>query len=166
MRRGGGKNKGAAQERLVAKQLSLWISKGKHEDLYWRSSMSGGRSTVAFKRGVRLAAQAGDISCVNPLGRKLTDKFLIEIKFYKNLVYHGLITQKGHLVEFWHEVQKQASRYDKSPMLIARQNQLPAVICLTRTALRGFNVRPVLIAPKLDLAIALFDDFLKDATPP
>jgi len=47
MRKGGGKAKGASFERDICRRLSLWVSAGKQEDVFWRSAMSGGRSTVA-----------------------------------------------------------------------------------------------------------------------
>jgi hypothetical protein len=53
MRKGGGKQKGSQFERDVCRELSLWVSHGKQEDVYWRSAMSGGRSTVAALKGAR-----------------------------------------------------------------------------------------------------------------
>jgi len=125
-----GKQKGASFERQVCVQLSLWMSGDKHEDYYWRSSMSGGRSTVAAKSGKRLAAQAGDISCVNQLGAAFTDQFYCECKSYRDLNYAGLFTGKGKLIEFWRETRKQAAHYSKHPLLIAKQNQQPIIISL------------------------------------
>ena len=55
MRKGGGKAKGSSFERLICKELSLWITGGEHQDVFWRSAMSGGRSTVAMKKGDKLA---------------------------------------------------------------------------------------------------------------
>jgi hypothetical protein len=130
VKKGGGKAKGAAWERECCKHLSLWVSDGKNEDLFWRSAMSGGRATVALAKGKRLAAQAGDITCISTLGRALTDMYFIECKHYRDLDLRGVFTGKGKLCEFWDEVNKQAAQYDKSPMLIAKQNNLPAFVCI------------------------------------
>lgn len=152
-----GKQKGAGWEREVSVKLSLWVSGGEHEDYYWRSSMSGGRSTVAAKRGKRLAAQAGDISCINPLGSSLTDKFYIELKFYKSLDFAGLLKGTGNLAKFWIETRKQAQLYRKEPLLIAKQNQCPAIACFAWSAIYS----PItLAAPKLHLWAVLLDELL------
>ncbi len=168
MKQGGGKSKGASFERDACVKLSLWTSDGAHEDLYWRSSMSGGRSTVAAKLGKRLAAQAGDITAIHPLGQPLIKHFLIECKHYQSLDFDGLITGKGQLVNFWQVALKQAAVYGKQPMLIAKQNRFPTVICMTREGYADIfmNVVPTLLsAPRLRLRMFLFDDFLKHAKP-
>ena len=162
MRPGGGKAKGASKEREVCKRLSLWLSKGEHEDLLWRSAMSGGRSTVGFAKGKRLAAQAGDISCIHPMGASFIAKFLVEVKDYADLQYKGLITGKGHLVEFWCETVVQARNYHKLPLLIAHQSRQPMIACVSQLGHMEFIASPVLIVPKLDLFILLFEDLLRD----
>lgn len=165
MKSGGGKSKGSAFERLVCVKLSLWLSSGLHEDLLWRSSMSGGRATVAHAKGKRLAAQSGDISAIHELGMPLTNKFLLECKFYRDLEYSGLITGKGKLIQFWNTACIEAERYSKEPMLIAKQNQKPITVCLKPETMQAFGLNAELIAPKQELAIILFDDFIAGAKP-
>lgn len=167
MRSGGGKIKGAEFERSVCKALSLWISSGKDEGLFWRSAMSGGRSTVAHAKGKHLATQAGDISAVGEAGMPFIATYVVECKTYKTLDYHGLVTGKGKLVEFWHAVRAEAVRYDKLPILIARQNQHKTIVCLDKYGLsRLLSFRASLTLPHLDMNIVLFDEFLKTAKVP
>ena len=52
--------------------------------------MSGGRSTVAAAKGKRLAAQAGDISCIHPIGQPFIDQFMVECKSYRDLAIRGV----------------------------------------------------------------------------
>lgn len=156
-----GKQKGAAFEREICVKLSLWISKGQQEDCYWRSAASGGRSTVAAGRGKRLAAQAGDISCIHPIGAPLTDMFYLECKAYRDLKFVGLLKGKGHLVEFWCETIVQARNYGKLPLLIAKQNQQPVIACTSSAGRLKLTASPVLIVPNLDMYILLFEDLLK-----
>lgn len=163
MRKGGGKAKGANFERSVCKSLSLWVSHDKHEDVFWRSAMSGGRSTVAHTKGKRLAQQAGDITCIHPVGQPFANKFLMECKNYRDLQYYGLLSSKGNLVKFWLEVRRQARRYGKMPLMVAKQNQQPATVCLTRDGAKLLKVCPVVTAPKLNLRIVLLDEFLRTA---
>jgi len=68
MRPGGGKAKGAEFERSVCKRLSMWISRGKRDDLFWRSAMSGGRATIGKAAGADRSAQAGDVSAISDGG--------------------------------------------------------------------------------------------------
>jgi hypothetical protein len=160
------KQKGASFERLICTQLSLWLSGGKQEDLLWRSSMSGGRSTVAAAKGKRFAQQAGDISAIHPLGHKLTDNFYPECKSYRDLNFVGLLQRRGKLADFWLETCKQARHYKKFPLLIAKQNQQPIIVCLSREGQALLGVNAHLMVPPMGLRIVLFDKFLKTAKVP
>lgn len=169
MRKGGGKQKGSQFERDACRQLSLWVSHGKHEDVFWRSAMSGGRSTVAHAKGKRLAAQAGDISCIHPSGQYLASRFVFECKFYADLNYTGLLTRRGNLVEFWDTLKAEAVRYGKTPFLIARQNRQPTTICLSMESMLTLGIitaNALMVAPYLDLYIFNADNFFSGIEPP
>lgn len=125
-----GKQKGSAFERDVCKSLSLWVSKGKQTDLFWRSAMSGGRATVGRKKG-ELLRVAGDICAVTPEGHVLTDKYYIECKFYRDLDIDAFFTKsRGKLTQFWIECAEGARNYNKAPMLIAKQNLIPTLVLM------------------------------------
>lgn len=163
MRKGGGKVKGASFERDICRQLSLWISKGTQEDVYWRSAMSGGRSTVAFAKGKRLAAQSGDMSCIHPIGEAFASTFFVEMKDYTDLNFIGLLKGKGHLVEFWAEAVVQARNYNKLPMLIAHQARQPVIACVDSAGMLILNLlthKTITVHP-LDLYIIPFEEFLR-----
>lgn len=128
--------------------------------------MSGGRSTVAAAKGKRLATQCGDISAIHPEGSKLTDKFLIECKAYRDLNFTGLLLKRGKLAEFWLETRKQAVQYKKYPMLIAKQNQQPVIICLSKEGQQELAVSAHWMIPPMGLRIMLFDQFIKTAKRP
>ncbi len=168
MRKGGGKAKGASFEREICRELSLWVSHGKQEDSYWRSSMSGGRSTVAARKGKRLVAQSGDISCIHPVGQAFADRFYIECKFYADLNFLGLLTGKGRLMEFWGEALVQAAAYSKLPLLIAKQNRMLTMVCLCNIGSRelGLDKRALLIAPQKNLRIIPLHEFTQYAARP
>jgi hypothetical protein len=124
-----GKQKGSAFERKICKQLSLWISAGKREDLFWRSAMSGGRATVGRKSGKDHAKHAGDITATDPEGHALTDAWYVECKTYKDLfIMAGMLSGTGLLAKFWRETCDQATHYKRMPMLIAHQNQQPTIV--------------------------------------
>ena len=157
-----------AFEREVCVKLSLWISEGKQEDCFWRSSMSGGRSTVAAAKGKRLAAQAGDISCIHPIGQPFIDQFMVECKSYRDLQYEGLVTGKGALATFWRTAQYEAIKYEKSPLLIARQNQQPSIACVDFHGMKVLELELLicLTAPLQNFYAVRFDSFLDMAKRP
>lgn len=152
-----GKQKGGAFERDVCRKLSLWVSGGKQSDLFWRSAMSGGRATVARNRGESVR-QAGDITAVAPEGHILTDKYYVECKFYKDLdILSFILNNKGKLAGFWKDTKREADRHgDRYPMLIAKQNNTPALFIVPFSDFSGRAVN-------IDEAfIFKFDDVLKD----
>jgi len=159
---GGGKQKGSAFEREVCKRLSLWITGGEKEDCLWRSAMSGGRATLAKRKGVNLSRQAGDISAVAPEGHRLTDRFYVECKHLKTLDLAGLFRDTGMLARVWGVARSEANDYKKLPMLIARQNRLPTLVVLNAAGTNLLNLRSkvCLSQPQLGMNLVTFDDLL------
>lgn len=133
MRKGGGKSKGAEFERCIAKKLSLAMTKGKRDDIFWRSAMSGGVATVAFKKGGKNITQVGDITAIDPIGHKLTDNFVFECKRYKKIRWESLVygkPDKGNILEFWRKLYSEAIQIDKSPILIIKENGKEPIACI------------------------------------
>lgn len=157
MKAGGGKAKGGAFEREVCRTLSLYTSNGRRDDLFWRSAMSGGRATLKERKGQRATAQAGDISAIDPAGHVLTDHFLVECKFYKDLnllSFFGVPASGrsgGVLSKFWQDTVDKANTNAKHPLLIAKQNGRPPLLFVWQHTLAGVagdivhRVGPVLL---------------------
>lgn len=80
MKKGRGKAKGGAFERLICKKLSLWWTDGEREDVFFRTSSSGGRATQRSKQGKKTFGQYGDIQAADPIGQPLMDLCVIECK--------------------------------------------------------------------------------------
>jgi len=167
MRPGGSKQKGAAFERQVCKQLSLWVSNGARGDLFWRSAMSGGRATVAAKQGAKLAAQAGDISVVSGDRRAswLIDNYYIECKHLKQVSLRALIHRtKTGLGEIWDTAVTEATRYNKTAVLIAKQNHYDTYLMVSVNWHRADFIDPrVPLRARFFLQrmdVFLFDDVL------
>lgn len=127
-----GKQKGSAFERLVCKRLSLWITQGQQEDVFWRSAMSGGRATNmrARRHWVHGGHATGDICAVGEVGHEFTDTWFIELKFYKDLSILSFVLglEKGTLHQFWTVARREAQKHKKLPMLIAKQNMLEPLV--------------------------------------
>jgi hypothetical protein len=147
---GGGKAKGASFEREMCVKLSLWISHGKRQDLLWRSSMSGGRATIASRKGIKHQA-VGDICAVAPEGHKLTDHFFIECKHVKKLdIASFILNNRGELAKFWKVACKQAREHLRQPLLIAKENgREPLVICKPRGLRMYCYDQPITLNPEI-----------------
>jgi hypothetical protein len=129
MRPGGGHGKGATFERLCCKRLSLFVTRGVRDDVFWRSSMSGGRATLQLKQDIVNLAQSGDMTAIAREGYDLCERCLFEYKAYKDLnILEALLKGTGLLAKFWRETGTAAHRYSKNPVLIAKQNYMPAII--------------------------------------
>jgi hypothetical protein len=157
----------------VCKHLSLWVTGGKKEDVFWRSAMSGGRATVGGRKGKDLARQAGDITSVAPEGHLLTDDYYIECKFYRDLRLDAFLLGKGPLAKMWKTALTEAKRYKRSAMLIARQNNTPTLMLVqddhtTRYHFTGVGGKAVTymgdsvaVVNPLECLVYLFDDVTK-----
>jgi hypothetical protein len=170
MKSGGGKQKGSAFERSVCSELSLWLSGGQRKDLLWRSAMSGGRSTIARKKGDILGAQIGDISAVDPEGNRLLRLVMIECKAYKDFEFtSGVLDRKGTLWGFWAKLREEALSYRRHPMLIGRQNNRPAFCLIAEDCFNHFGLHAdhfIALLPQWYCGMILFDVFLREATIP
>jgi hypothetical protein len=158
-RAGSGKSKGSSFEREVCKDLSRWVSGGKHEDLFWRSAMSGGRATVGRKKGKSHKAHAGDITCTHARGHALTDYWCIECKFYRDLNIDLFMFDKGgNLDRFWKQAWDTARNHDKEPMLIAKQNFKPTIVVVPLSTLDDFQWARLASIAEFDLHdVAILD---------
>lgn len=162
------KAKGSFFERRVCNELSLWLTDGERKDLFWRSAMSGGRSTVGKKRGDILKSSAGDIAAVDPAGHVLTNSFYIECKFVKSLDLQALYTHKGSLIKYWGTTKDEAKEYKKVPMMIAKQNFVPTILCINKTGMELFGIKRNMInlhIPSLDLFMCDYQIFLDTIEP-
>lgn len=171
MKSGGGKQKGASFEREICVALSKWITDGEEEDVFWRSAMSGGRATVALKKGKKLTSQSSDITATKAIGELLTKHFSIECKFYADLslepFFYGA---KSGFRSFWQQVNEDAATFGKMPMLIAKQNRRDILLVLDDAGVSFFTdlygKLPIhLKMLPLGMSILFFDKFLEFADP-
>jgi len=123
MRKGKGKNKGNAFERLVSNALDAWwkVPKG----TFWRSKISGGSN------------EPGDIT---PRVLEVDDKplqwpFVIECKHYKEIKFSQLLNasklkEGGQIVKWWKQLTDdyESTGYTKIRLLIFRGNNTPIYV--------------------------------------
>jgi hypothetical protein len=167
MRPGGGKAKGAQFEREVCKALSEWITNGKHQDVFWRSAMSGGRATVSHRKGTRLKAQEGDLSAIRREGIPFLNRFVVECKSYRDLSIKSFmqeeVTNQESALGFWRTLLKVKG---KRPMLVMKESRfLDTMVVLDSGGAMDLNITDIHLAyfPLHDVRIILFSDFLDAA---
>jgi hypothetical protein len=158
MKAGAGKAKGGAFEREVCKRLSLWLSQGQRNDLMWRSAMSGGRATLQFNLGKVNRTQSGDVSAIDREAYAFCQRTFVECKSYKDLsIARGFVCETGTLFNFWRTACREAEKYDKRPLLIARQNLYPT-LAITRMADSIFDREPLIVLNNWQVSVYRFDD--------
>lgn len=174
-KRGGhSKGKGAGFERSICRKLSLWVSEGARDDVFWRSAMSGGRATIGLQHGSKRGAQAGDLSAIHPLGYPLVKYFFVECKFYTALNAQQVIFGKaGLLGRIWRKTQKQAKDHGKRPLAILKQSYQVEIVCVDAATLAwmrerlypGERLAARIIVPALDLRILGLADMIAAVDP-
>lgn len=161
-----GKSKGTSYERKICKRLSLWITNGEKADCLWRSALSGGRATVAHRKG-EVVRQSGDITAVSPEGHVLCTSNFLELKHYRKLDLDAFfVTGRGKLAKFWRKAQAEAKKHGQQPILIARQNFTPDIVLTLPGHWKRFLAQEpdgmtIRIKRKgLDCELRLFDELL------
>jgi hypothetical protein len=130
---GGSKRKGGSFERVVCKQLSLWVTNGGREDVFARSSLSGGRATQLQRKGKQASAISGDIAAVHEEGYPFIKKVYVECKHIANANFLGMfLYQRGKAYNFWQIACDESFKYSKYPWLVIKQNRFdPYVVVRT-----------------------------------
>lgn len=125
--------KGGQFERDICRELSLWWSHGKQDDVFWRTSTSGGRATTRAKKGKKTFGAHGDIQAVRPEGRVLLDRITLELKrgYNRFTPYDVVDAKKAPWVEFVNQVCRDAQRAGTPYwMLIHRRDKRCAVVTI------------------------------------
>jgi len=170
MKSGGSSKKGSSFERGVLSKLSLWVSGGDRKDLYRRSILSGGRTTIALKEGSsEFSSQAGDASLACPshdVACRFLEVFLTEFKHYKNIHFESLvfeIPKDSSIYSFWLKLKDQSRQLRKLPFLVARQNYKKDILILNSAGVQVLDIGFTVVAyyRKLDANLFFFDEFLE-----
>lgn len=127
--------KGAKFEREISKALSKWWTEGQRDDVFWRTSQSGGRATIRKKQGKNTKNQDGDICATDPIGQPLLDIATIELKVgynswnIKEIIDSVMRTKNSKLEDFFEQCQREANAQNKKCWcLITRQDRREPLI--------------------------------------
>jgi len=163
-----GKCKGSEFERVISKKLSLWLSEGEDDDLFWRTQGSGGRHTQRKKKGKETKNQEGDITSTHPSTQMFSEKICIECKHHKDINLWSIITRTGgQSIYNWYSTLIEISKDSgKIPFLIAKQNNKP-ILLITNALIERSNyfndLKPIsgfIFEQELSF-IYIFEDLLK-----
>ena len=188
-------NKGSAYERLTCKELSKWWSFGKWDDVFWRTSQSGGRATSRMKKGIRTADSYGDVMAIREEGKPLTKETFIEIKRgytgkkgKKRTKYISItdimdtprnLKHRPVLIKWWRDANEKCKEADrKRTFIIFRRDRKTACIVMSRKIFlwlekkNGLMMCPpyfgwtwVNLGVVADLMVIPLEDFLKWCKP-
>lgn len=129
---GGSKQKGNRFERLICQELSLWITKGKRNDIFSRNVLSGGRFTNTEKLGREFGGLPGDVIAAHPLAFSFSQCFSVECKHGADPDLEKFLMDTKHssfLSRTFSKARRQAQHLDLATMVAARKNRgVPFVI--------------------------------------
>lgn len=129
MRSGGGKAKGSAFERWVAKELSLWLTRGADAKQLIRSVLSGGW-TAHRKTSDEPWRHAGDLAPNGPIGEAFRKAVAVECKHYGVIDLYGYWQPTHKLNVWWEKLNEEASEAGCASMLVFRANLRPTMVML------------------------------------
>ena len=124
-----GSIKGFSFEREICKELSLWWTEGERDDIFWRTSGSGGRATERLKKGKLTANSYGDVMAIDPIGQPLIDFCFIELKrgYSKDIgVLDFVDKRKGSLIllDWWKDaIEKILQTEQKEVLFIFKRDR-------------------------------------------
>jgi len=181
-----GNAKGSAYERKICRELSLWWTKGKRDDIFYRTAGSGGRATKRAKQNLTTANSAGDVGILDPIGKPFLDKVMIEIKrgYTKgneakqirtlSIIDNPKNQKEPLLIKWWNKALKEAYLdNNKEVMIIFKRDRKNACAMLSFNMMNMikyynniFYEKHLLIMTKpKPFCIILLDDFFKWCKP-
>ena len=127
--------KGSEFEREFCKDLSLWWTYGEREDIFWRSSNSGGRATVRAARGKTTSGQYGDVAAIDVSGNPLLELVTIELKrgYSKHTIQDVFDRKPKSAIQQWEKWYEQTvisanNAKSISWLLITRRDQRDSLV--------------------------------------
>jgi len=135
-----GKAKGNEWERRCCKRLSKWwsedISDEIRDDIFWRTSSSGGRHTQRDKRDQSTLNSAGDMGYLDIIGKPLIDFFVFEFKIGYSKDIDPLLFIDGKqkeplLLKWWRKLEEERKKCNRlQSIIIFKRNARHACIVL------------------------------------
>lgn len=120
----------------------MWWTKGENprDDIFWRTSQSGGRATTRAKKGKTTAFSHGDIAAVDPIGQPFLNKFTVELKRGNS---HGTVadlldangaTELPIQRTIWQAIRSRNYAGSEGWMVVHKRDRKPPLIYVSATA--------------------------------
>lgn len=127
--------KGSDFERKLCKIFSLWWTNNERDDVFWRTSQSGGRATERQKKGKKTAGSYGDMESKHTISKPFEKTFLVEFKKGYNKDISTLILIDGRqkepvLLKWWkknEQIRLQCTR-PYSLLIFQRDHRHPCIM--------------------------------------
>ena len=134
--------KGSDFERSLCKKFSLWWTNNERDDVFWRTSQSGGRATERKKKGKTTAGSYGDMMSVSKVGKPFEDIFVMEFKkgYTKELSILSIVDgkRKSILLDWWIKNEKIVTESErKFGLLVFRRDYRHTCIVMN---LKSYNL--------------------------
>jgi len=136
------KSKGGSFEREFCRDLSAWWSGGERDDLFWRTSTSGGRATVRAKQNKETYGMAGDVAATHPDASPFTEVLVVELKkgYNRDTVTQLLeVTETSVLKQYeewiWKLHHEMLQHNRKGWLLVHKRDQHPAIAWMNKRLL-------------------------------
>lgn len=164
-----GRTIGDKFERKIAKQLSLWWTRGADQYVFVKRRGSGG--SRPDKTGE--SGYGGDIHADKPIGFPFVNVLNLELKNTKDMDPSQLLVAEGKFMDAWRQCNSDAARTKREPCLIYKREKVVG-ICFRKEFFKRLNTLNkvslyehayVNILFCWDLVILSFDDFLKHTNP-
>lgn len=131
-------SKGGEFERDFSKKFSKYITGGERDDLFWRSSQSGGRATMRAKKGKTTAGSYGDITAIDADYAYITETICFELKKgYNGTNLQDLLDstkKEPEYIAFWNQCYRDAVLGQRPVCcVVAKRDRKKAVIILPRS---------------------------------
>lgn len=162
--------KGSEFERKICKQLGLWWTNGKRDDVFWRSSQSGGRATVRSRQGKSTYGSYGDITALDPIGNPLLKLWTFELKRGYNrlspldLVDSGPDNANASYPAWIRQAKLSCDNADSLSWIILHQRDRRQPVLLLPQKLSNGVLVPGLSHSLGGYALTTFDEFLSVIT--
>ena len=136
--------RGSDFERATCYEMSRWLTKNlenPRDDVIWRSSGSGSRSSTRSKAGKTTHGSTGDLEATDPIAIPFFTVCSVELKYgYGNWCVLDVLDKRGttslcQFEQFWSQAVRDALRScpPKQPILITRRTSKRCVVFLARS---------------------------------
>lgn len=152
-----GSIKGSEFERLICKELTIWLTNKKKPYAFWRMPASGALATLHENQNL-----SGDIIGLTEEAKYYTNKISIECKTgYPNtsVWQHFKNIKNFGIKQFWKQCVSDALLAEKMPMLIYRRRGKQIIVGIKR---EDYNKNKRLLSKLVSMSIKFKNDELPE----